>query len=54
MKKIIMMLVVVLVCSAIASAAFDYTISDGQYEHGSVRLEGQESLLVTGGGRTLL
>jgi len=40
----------VLVCSAVSYGAWDYTIGDGQYK-GSVRLEGQESLLVTGGGR---
>ena len=49
MKKKLVMLMGVLVCSAVTTATFDVTIVDGQYE-GSVRLEGQESLLVTGGG----
>ncbi len=51
MRKIVLLWMGVLVCSAVAMGAFEFTIGDGQYE-GSVRLEGQESLLVTGGGHT--
>ncbi len=50
MRKIVLVWMGVWACSSVSYAVWDFTIGDGQYEHGSVRLEGQESLLVTGGG----
>ncbi len=49
MRKLVLLWLGVWVCSSVSYAVWDYTIVDGQYK-GSVRLEGQESLLMTGGG----
>jgi hypothetical protein len=48
MRKIVVVLMGVLVCSSAALGAFDFTISGGY--HGIKILEGSESLLMTGGG----
>ncbi len=53
MSKIVLVWLGVLVCSSVSYAVWDYTIVDGQYEYGSVRLY-DETLLVTGGGHTQL
>ncbi len=39
-------------CSSVALGAFDFTISSGY--RASLRVEGEESLLMTGGGHTEL
>ncbi len=48
MREIVLLLMGVLVCSSVALGAFDFTISSGY--HASLRVEGEESLLMTGGG----
>lgn len=50
MRKIVLLWMGVWVCSSVSYAVWDYTIGDGQYEYGSVRLYDDETLLVTGGG----
>ncbi len=48
MRKMVLLLMGVWACSSVALGAFDVTISSGY--HGTQRLEGEESLLMTGGG----
>ncbi len=48
MRKIVLLWMGVWVCSSVALGGFDVTISSGY--HGTQRLEGEESLLMTGGG----
>ncbi len=48
MRKIVLLWLGVFICSSVTLGAFDVTISSGY--HGMQRLEGEESLLMTGGG----
>ncbi|RKY07414.1 MAG: hypothetical protein DRP66_06760 [Planctomycetota bacterium] len=50
MMKVVLLLMGVWACSSVSYAVWDYTIGDGQYEYGSVRLYNDKTLLVTGGG----
>ncbi len=52
MKKLQFTLAVLVFCTSVSFAEFDYTISN-TYEYG-VEIEGEESLLVTGGGQIKL
>ena len=47
MRKIVLLWMGVLVCSSVALGAFDVTISGGY--RASLKVEGQESLLIRGG-----
>jgi hypothetical protein len=46
--KLLLLMTGVLCCASAAEGVFDFTISSGYY--GTQRLEGSESLLITGGG----
>lgn len=48
MRKIVLLCLGIMVCSSVTLGAFDFTISSGY--HGPQMLEGEESLLMTGGG----
>ena len=50
MRQIVLLWMGVWACSSVSYAVWDYTIGDGQYEYGSLRLYDNETLLVTGGG----
>ncbi len=48
MRKIVLLLMGVWMCSSVTTATFGVTISGGY--RASLKVEGQESLLITGGG----
>ena len=54
MRKIVLLSMGVLACSLVSCTVWGYTIVDGQYEYGTLRLYDNETLLVTGGGHTEL
>lgn len=49
MKRLIPSLLLIAVCGSVSWGAFDYTISD-TYHYGTLQLNGEESLLITGAG----
>ena len=50
MRKIVLLCLGVWACSSVSCTLWGYTIVDGQYEYGTLRLYDNETLLVTGGG----